>query len=181
MNPSSYFPEHYRADLRVFAGNTVPAHGSFGVLCGMTLGNVFEPGRREQYVGPEDFLCALYYLNVLSQGIYTYFPMDHAAWLANSESFPDVRACNHHHGGVSKPGDILRFARHPEYVTGAQALDLPVQLLCSYRDFFMQTYIPDRCTRGLFTELNARALLERLRQDADCPEWSTWLLNGNEG
>jgi hypothetical protein len=174
LSAFAYFPLSYRSDLLVFAEKDVPAHGPFGCLCGMTLGRVLEPSRPERYANAEDFLCTLYYLNLFHQGIHEYFSADHTNWLAHTESFPDIRACTYHHGGVSKPGDIIRFARSPQYIPGAQSLRLPDQLLHEYATFFLREFVPGLCGRLQFRTLSANALREHLIHDRDCSEFSLY-------
>jgi hypothetical protein len=177
MEPATYFYQHYGDDLKVFAEDRVPLHGPFEGLCGMTLGRVFEPEYRKRYAAPDHFLCVVYFLNVLYQGVHAYFRSDYALWTSLSEPFPDVRnTCGH--GGVSKPVDILRFARDPGYVPRATPLDLPKSLLAAYQGFFRHTYVPRLCELGRsgggFEALNPGALWERLSEDLDTPEWQTF-------
>ena len=81
MKQNDYFPAQYLADLAVFADQRVPQHGPFSSLCAWTLSRLFEPGSIKKYVAPVAFLCVLYNLNLLNQGIHTYFQQDHHCWL----------------------------------------------------------------------------------------------------
>lgn len=59
--PGKYFPSHYRQDLGVFVDAVeIPRNGPFGVLCGRTLGNLFEPSKRPRFASPSGFLWCLY-------------------------------------------------------------------------------------------------------------------------
>ena len=174
MDAFSYFPVHYRSDLLVFAEQDIPSSGPFWMLCGMTLGRVFEPGRPERYADPSGFLSVLYYLNLISQGVHTYFRADHGQWLALSEPFADVRGCPSHHGGVSKPGSIIHFAKSPDYVSGAEPICLEDELLRGYAMLFFQSYIPGVCAKAHFAALESKALAQHLLRDPGCPEFAVY-------
>ena len=175
MNAVEYFPDHYRADLRVFAEGNIPDHGPFWMLCGWTLGRLFEPGNVDKYCDPAGFLCALYELNLLNQGVHSYFPEDHALWLANSEPFPDIRGCSHGHGGFTHaPASILRFSENPRYIPGAQPIPISQERLREFTAFFVRTYLPAVCKHSPFRALSPLPLIEQLVSDGDCPEFSRY-------
>jgi hypothetical protein len=175
MNAVKYFPDRYRADLQFFAEGDIPHHGPFWMLCGMTLGRVFEPGNIDKYTDPACFLCVLYELNLLNQGIYTYFPEDHPLWIATCEPFPDIRGCSYGHGGFTHaPASILRFSDDPRYIPGARPIPISHQKLCEFTDFFVRNYLPVVCEQSPFRALTSLALVERLVSDGDCPEFSQY-------
>jgi hypothetical protein len=144
------------------------------MLCGMTLGRVFEPGQPQRYADPAGFLCALYYLNLINQGVHSYFRADHPRWTTLCEPFPDLRGCSVHHGGVSSPGEIIRFAKSPFYVTGAEPISVSEGLLRAYAVVFFRVYVPAICARERFELLSANALTRKLQSDPDCPEFSRY-------
>jgi len=176
MRPDEYFPSHYRDDLRLFSAIDVPRHGPFGILCGMTLGRLFEPGQPEKYADPEGFLCMLWLLNLAHQGIYTYFPSDYQRWLTVCEPFPDLRGCSSCHGGVCTPDALLRFARDPSYITLARPFELHDVKVREFFQFFFTKYL------GVIVQddgaavngFSAPELLERLCSDLASPEVSRY-------
>lgn len=176
MKAADYFPRHYRADLQVFAEAEVPEHGPFWMLCGLTLGRVFEPGRLESYVDAARFLCTVYELNLLNQGIHRYFPDHHFRWLAVCEAFPDIRGCSYGHGGFTHaPSSIIRFSHDPSYIPGSRPIPISGELLREFTDFFFREYLSALCDRSTnFGMLTTGALVERLLRDTDCPEFSTY-------
>ena len=175
MKPEEYFPRHYSEDIRVFAIWDVPPHGPFGVLCGWTLGRLFESGQPEKYADPEGFLCMLWLLNLAHQGIYTYFPIAYRRWLFFSEPFPNLRACVSFHGGLSTPGSLLLFARSPDYIPGAKPLELDDRRVRAFYQFFFDQYVgkfaQDACEGIPFS---LAELLTKLRNDPHCPEVSRY-------
>ena len=173
MVPEEYFPTTYLHDLGVFYKDRepVPQHGRLGMLCGMTMGNLFEPDRRPQFASPEDFLCSLYVLNVINQGIHTYFPTLHSAWRRRSAPFIDTRGCSYGHGGWSgAPHSILRFAKDPSYIPGAEPVTLTNEELTQYTRFFLFRYLPSVLGDDGRDKLTPKGLLGHLMNDADCGE-----------
>ncbi len=178
MNPGEYFSDHYINDLRLFAGGSdMPTHGPFGLLCGLTIGMIFEPNKIGEYSDPVGFLCSLYALNLLNQGIYTYFPEYHSRWLSRVAPFVDVRTCYAGHGGFyNHPDAIIRFARNPSYIPRAKPMPIDDQL-GSYVSFFLNRYLPDLMTQGSHGttiegdhHFTSSALTNRLMRDPDCTE-----------
>lgn len=176
MEPNEYFPGSYRDDVRAFAKTNVPAHGPFWMLCGRTLGRLFDPGQPEKYVDPEGFVCMLWLLNLAHQGIYTYFPQVYWQWMSFSESFPDLRGCPFYHGNLLTPGSLLRFARDPGYIPHAKPLELDEKRVRAFFNFFFNDYLsglngqyPPGVRRFSPTEL-----LAHLRNDPSCTEVSCY-------
>lgn len=174
MAPSEYFPAQYRADLSIFAEGEVPDQGPFWMLCGMTLGRLFEPGRPERYFDSCAFLCVVYGLNLMHQGVYTYFPDDHQRWVSLVEPFPDLRGCPTHHGSVSTPGSLLRFADDPSYIPGAKPIFLNPERVCDFTRILFRVYLPRLSEHAGFVGLTPSRLFEKLRADPDCREFSRY-------
>ena len=173
MNAVKYFPDCYRADLRFFAEGGILHRGPFRALCGMTLERVFEPGNIDKYSDPACFLCVLYELNLLNQGIHAYFPEDHPRWITTCEPFPDIRGCSYGHGGFTHaPASILRFSDDPSYIPGARPIHISRERLREFTDFFVRNYLSVVCEQSHFRALTPLALVERLVSDGDCPEFS---------
>lgn len=164
MKPDEYFLSFYRADVRVFAKEDVPFHGPFWMLCGRTLGRLFEPGQPEKYADPEGFLCMLWLLNLAHQGIYTYFPSSYWCWRAFCEPFPDLRACAYYHGGIFTPGHLLSFAKDPSYVPRARSFDLEDNKVRAYFYYFFDEYL-GRLAHLDPTGFSPSGLLDKLRND----------------
>ncbi len=175
MQSNIYFPERYRADLRIFSNCEVPKHGPFWMLCGWTLGGLLEPGCVERYASPEGFLCSIYHLNLLHQGIYTYFREDYAKWIALCESFPDLRGCHSYHGGVRSPASLINFAKRPSYIPGAKPLSLTDELLMEFNDYFFHQYLRALCQQEKFIHLSSDGLAARLREDPACREFANYM------
>lgn len=176
MEPDEYFPRHYRDDVRVFWGSMVhPHHGPWWMLCGRTLERLFRSGQREKYADPEQFLCALWLLNLTHQGIRTYFPDVYQQWILFSESFPDLRGCHFAHGGVRTPGSLLVFARDPSYIR-AKPLELDERRVRAFLYFFFNRYLGQLTPQDHsgIREFSPAELLGRLRDDPDCPEVSRY-------
>jgi len=173
VKPAAYFRQHYRSDLSVYSGTVVvPKHGPYWMLCGMTLGNVFEPGRPELFASAAGFLCTAYTLNLLNQGIYRYFRDDHLVWLATCPPFVDTRGCYSGHGGVTHtPNSIIRFAHDPSYIPGAMPIPLTKELLRKFGTFFIHDYLSEVRMRASFRTLTPTDLVNCLRSDASCPEF----------
>jgi hypothetical protein len=154
----------------------------------MTLGRLFEPERRATFVSPSDFLCCQYYLNILHQGIYTYYREHHAMWRLGGIAFLDLRGCKYGHGGFNTgPAAILRFARDPSYVPDAQPIEIARKQLKQYMQYFFFDYVPSvyrceflqlqpagACHAGLASPIDPRELLRRLSDDPDCLELRTF-------
>ena len=172
MTPAEYFPEAYRADLRVFAQRAIPEHGPFWMLCGMTLGGLFDPHRRGLYQDAAGFVCSVYALNLLDQALHCYFPGVHARWLAASEPFPDVRECSYGHGGVGFiPGSVLRFARDPGYIPRAEPIAITDERLADFTQLVFERYLSPESEPALRRSIQSQ-LVDRLLQDPDCPEFA---------
>lgn len=181
MQPNVYFPAKYHTDLRVFSNGEVPTHGPFWMLCGWTLGGFLEPGRIKQYDSPEGFLCSIYQLNLLHQGIYTYFREDYPKWTALCEPFPDLRGCHSHHGGVSSPASLINFVKNPSYTLGSKPLYLTDELLLEFTDYFFHHYLRSLCQKGKFVHLSSDGLAARLRGDPDCGGYAKFMEPGPAG
>lgn len=167
--PLNYIAQDYRHDLSVFyQGDEVPKHGPFWMLCGRSMGNLFEPQNRIQFNSPSDFLCCLYELNLIDQGIFNYYPALHIDWRMSCLPFIDSRGCNYGHGGfTSNPNSILRFAQDPSYIPRAQPVAISSDQLKSYTGFFFFDYLP-----GILDshKLDPEELLAQLKDDPSCPE-----------
>lgn len=144
------------------------------MLCGMTLGRLFQPGAPNKYADPAGFLCVLYELNLMHQGVYTYFPDDHHRWVSLSEPFPDLRGCPSHHGGVATPGSLLRFAEDPSYIPGAESILLQLERVQDFTHLLFQVYLPTLEQIADFAALSSSRLLTRLRADPDASEFSRY-------
>lgn len=184
MPPSEYFPSHYLIDFDLFTDNAKSSvsHGK-AAACGMTLGRLFESGWRARFISPEDFLCCQYELNLLHQGIYTYFRDVYPHWVIQSHYFAHTRECKSGHGGfTSKPNSILHFARDPSYVPNAQPIELTGNRIREYTHFFFFDYLP-AVFRGTYLPLRLcsysigrsqpirpEELLQILKNDPDCRE-----------
>ena len=167
-----YFPAQYLHDLGVFyQGNDVPQHGPFWKLCGMTAGNLFEPERVKLFTSPSDFLCCLYFLNLLNQSIFTYFRKHHPYWAASCAPFVDTLGCSYGHGGwTHSPNSILRFAKDPSYIPRAQPIGITEEHLTNYARFFFSEYLESIFSDQCQEALNSSDLLKHLRDDPDCIE-----------
>jgi hypothetical protein len=167
--PSLYFPDQYLNDLRAFnQGMEVPEHGPFWKLCGMTAGNLFEPEKVKHFGSPSDFLCCLYFLNLLNQGIYTYYRERHSDWLNICAPFVDILGCSYGHGGwTHSPDSILRFARNPSYIPRAQPVEITSEQLRSYTQFFFFEYLESIFATQHQQLFNSGELLKQLQVDAD--------------
>jgi hypothetical protein len=189
VDPDQYFPIHYYSDFSLFFGRRakIPTSHRETALCGMTLGSLFEPEKRARFVSPADFLCCQYELNLLHQGIYTYYREHHPMWLLGSSAFLDIRGCRSGHGGLTtNPGGILRFARDPSYIPNAQPVEITPKQLAQYTQFFFLDYLPS-VYRGDFlppqsctypsqqtSPIDPQGFLERLRNDPNCFELRTF-------
>lgn len=168
-----YSHEHYRHDLSVFCSRAikdieVPEHGPFWMLCGMTMGCLYDPQNRDSFMSPSDFLCYLYELNIINQGIYTYYPTLHFEWCQSSLPFINSRGCSYGHGGwTSRPNAILHFAENPSYISGAKPVDISRNQLVNYTNSFFFDYLPNTLSRRI---LNPEELLAHLKEDPDCGE-----------
>lgn len=171
MKPTDYFPAQYLADLVVFTDRRVPQHGPFSSLCGWALSGLFAPANIKKYVDPAAFLCVLYNLNLLNQGIHTYFQQVHHCWLKVCAPFPDSRGCTYHGGVTSAPSSVLEFALDPSYIAGAQPIEVPKNVLAKFTKFFLSIYLTQLCETERFLALSPRRLIDRLSTDADCPEF----------
>lgn len=172
MHPAEYFPKSYRSDLRVFTKGATPDHGPYWMLCGVTLGRLFEQGQPEKYADPVAFLCVLYELNLIHQGIYKYFRGDYLRWLEVSEPFPDLRGCPSHHGGIFAPDSLIRFAKNPSYISRSESLDLRDEQLREFTCFFFGVYLRDLYDPVPFSRFTPSLLIGRLRADTSCAEFS---------
>ena len=172
MVPIEYFPKHYLDDLKKFDENPeIPSHGPFSLLCGMTMGNLFSPSRRGTYSSPTDFLCCLYSLNLVNQGIYTYNRNLHGYWSQYSVPFLDCRGCSHGHGGwTNTPNSILRFSEDPSFVTNAQPIEIPDYHLASYINYFVREYLPSIFERNNVFKIDIEDLFGKLKTDPNCSE-----------
>ena len=174
MSPAEYFPDHYRIDLHVSTKGTVPDHGPYWMLCGMTLGRLFEQGQPEKYTDPVAFLYTLYELNLIHQGIYKYFRGDYLHWLDVCEPFPDLRGCPSHHGGIFTPDSLIHFAKDPSCVPRAKPLDLQDEIGREFARFFLGTYLKNLCELAPFSRFTPSELVEHLRTDTSCAEFSRY-------
>lgn len=165
----SYLHKDYLQDLSVFCqGKEIPQYGPFWMLCGMTMGKLFEPENRTNFNSPANFICYLYGLNLIDQGVHYYYPSLLADWRLSSLPFLDSRGCNQGHGGwAGKPNSILHFAKDPSYISRAQPIDIPNELLKSYIKYFLFSYLSSIFDKRT---LNPEELLARLRSDPDCEE-----------
>ncbi|MGQ0652374.1 MAG: hypothetical protein ACT4P4_08930 [Betaproteobacteria bacterium] len=134
----------------------------------MTLTRLFMPGQAVKYTNTAAFISTIYLLNLLNQGIYSYFRNDHHRWLSTVEPFPDIRGCCHAHGGVGHvPGTLLTFASNPSYIPGAVPIRIPRELFAELADFLVFTYLPNTC---MSADLTPQRLIQRLIDDAECVE-----------
>lgn len=171
MSPKTYFPSQYLLDLATFANSqAVPSSGPFWMLCGMTAGNLFEPDKRRQFIGPTEFLCCSYALNLLDQGIYQYFPHLHKAWRSHVAPFVDIRGCHHGHGGwTHRPSSIIVFAEDPSYIPRAKPIEIRADLP-SYITYFLYEYAPSILSSATADSFDPSMLLRQLQLDPDCIE-----------
>lgn len=174
MHPAEYFPKSYRSDLQVFTKGAIPDHGPYWMLCGMTLGRLFEQGQPERYADPVAFLYVLYELNLIHQGIYKYFRGDYPRWLEVSDPFPDLRGCPSHHGGVFTPDSLIRFAKDPSYVPRAKSLDFQDEQGQEFTCFFFGTYLRNLCESAPFSRFMSSELVELLKADPHCVKFSKY-------
>ncbi|MEE4174500.1 MAG: hypothetical protein V2I57_09650 [Xanthomonadales bacterium] len=206
--PSVYLSALYRADLERFRAR-VRAHGSpaarglthttalaaqddeaaprrWGAVypadCGMqfhvTIVRHFEAGERLFA-----FAATTAELNLLNQGIYTYFPEDHRAWLDVTPPFVDLRtACGVHVPPFWRPDSVVRavrFAAVQLRSEGARMTRLEMyrihtevdrrlsEVVRHYAEFFLQDYLPAVLTLADFRRLTTEGLLTCLRDDPD--------------
>jgi hypothetical protein len=172
-SPHDYFPLAYCEDLKAFSGaSKVPSHGPFGLLCGRTMGALFEPANRDKYRSATGFLCTLYCLNLLHQGIYTHFPSAFNVWAIRVAPFVDARGCTHAHGGWNGlPNAILAFAQDPSYIPSAVPVHIENSDLSQYLSYFLFEYLPTVLPSYESMHLvDPTELLSRLRGDDDCAE-----------
>ena len=171
MSPIEYFPALYRCDLAVFAGSAeIPLHGPFGALCGMTVGNLFEPAKRNAFKSASGFLCTQYALNLLDQAVYTYHPSLLSTWRLRVDPFVDIRGCHAGHGGwTHQPRSVLAFARRPSHVPRAQPVELEDELPAYVRFFFFD-YLPSVLDAANHESISPTDLLGALQRDPDCNE-----------
>jgi len=167
-----YFPAKYLQDLGAFyQGKAIPLHGSFWMLCGMTAGNLYESNNIKNFYSPPDFLCCLYFLNLINQGIYTYYPECHGYWRVSCAPFVDSRGCSYGHGGwSSNPSSILRFAKDPSYIPRATPIEISPDQLEQYAEYFFSKYLPsifETYPRNIFS---SNDLFKHLQDDLDCSE-----------
>lgn len=175
MKPAEYFPVHYQADLLIFGDGRIPLHGPFLSLCGMTLSRLLEPDSIKKYIDPAAFLCVLYGLNLLNQGIHMYCREDHRRWLEVSAPFPNSRGCLYHGNVTSSPSSVLKFAREPNGIRGGQPIDVPVERLNQFTEFFFRDYLPGLCQGESFLTLTSEKLAARLSADPGCPEFRQYI------
>ncbi len=167
--PLNYISQHYLNDLRVFHGEDIPQHGSFGMLCGMTMGKLFEPQCRVKFTSPSDFLCCLYELNLIYRGISRYYGNLRTDWIISNPPFIDCGGCSSGHGGWlrGQPNSILRFARDPSYVSGAQPVEITNEQLKGYTQYFLGDHLTKIFAREI---LDPDELLARLIEDPSSSE-----------
>jgi hypothetical protein len=153
--PQNYFPQQYLGDLGTFCqGHSVPPHGPFWMLCGMTMGNLFEPQNRELFTNPADFLCCLYGLNRINEVIYNHFCHLHAYWCSKSAPFVDCTGCDHYHGGwLGNPDSILQFAQDPSYIPRARPVKIPEDRLQDFTQFFFFEYLPSIFSKDICVQI----------------------------
>ena len=174
----NYIQNDYLNDLRVFDGDDIPQHGSFGMLCGMTMGKLFEPQNCSRFTNPSYFLCCLYELNLINQGIYTFRRDLHFEWQESSLPFLDCRGCDSGHGGwLCRPNAILTFAADPSYVPRATPVEISNELLKDFTKYFFEHYLVDVFDQ---TTLNSNEFLARIIGDSSCPEVQAILKEENE-
>ena len=171
MLPSEYLPTQYLHDLSIFnGGKELPEHGPFWMLCGMTIGNLFEPEKRFLFTNPSGFLCSLYALNLLNQGIYTYFPDLLNQWSSKVIPFVDIRGCHSGHGGFTHaPNSILTFSRNPSYIPRARPIELDKDIM-DYTQYFFFAYLPTIFDGQEGRSLEPSILLDYLKSDPSCLE-----------
>ena len=144
-------------------------------LCGWTFGGLFEPKQIVQFVDPVAFLCVLYELNLLNQGINSYFTEGYE-WQTISEPFPDIRGCMTYHGGIThKPNSILEFAARSGYIPGMKPVIVPLAKLREFTQHFIHGYLGDVCRVRHFSNLTPDKLIVKLVDDPDCPEFRQFI------
>ena len=163
-----YIHNDYLRDLGRFYGDGMPSHGSFGMLCGMTMTHLFAPKNRMKFISPEDFLCCLYALNLINQGLHVYYPEIHDEWLSKCLPFIDNRGCSAAHGGwTSEPYSILRIAKDPSNISKAKPVEIRHENLKGYIEYFMNDSFGDIFDTQSF---NSQELIKKLKTDPSCYE-----------
>ena len=169
MKTDEYFPQIYRQDLRQFCINlqgVVPKAGPFFMLCGRTISALLAPECREKFASPSDFLCCLYCLNLVGQGLHSRHEKNYWEWAGNAEPYLDCRACTSYHGYfLGPPNAILQTARNPMHVSGAQSVDIPAELISKYLQFFLPNYLPALMSPSFRYFENPQAFLDELKED----------------
>lgn len=164
MKPSEYFPQLYLDDLATFGG--------YG-FCGMTMESIFKPKHREEYICVEDFINSVYQLNLMGQGIYTYFPTDFRRWRNIVAKYPDCR-CSAFHGGVNTPDSILDYIESQSSFV-IESIEIDNNALQLYSKHFFFDYLKELDEKANFRTLTPEGLINRLKRDYDCSRFREFM------
>lgn len=171
--PEEYIVHYYLDDLAVFyQGDDMPTSGPFGLICGYTVSVFDYPQKINLFKSPLHFLLTTYCLNLLNQGIFSYFRSAISEWSQDSLPFMDCR-CEHRHGGFYYPGSILRYACESDSICKKNQMDIE-NATQIYLAFFILNYLPNIISAA--PNFSLRKFVELLLQDRNCSEAHPYLL-----
>ncbi|MCG7930896.1 MAG: hypothetical protein N0E44_12670 [Candidatus Thiodiazotropha lotti] len=171
MEPTKYFPKYYEKDIEIFYQYNDAADELPTVGCNKGLWSVFRSGLFSKVSHPTDFVCCLYCLNLLHQGIYNYLPGLYDKWCKVSAPFLNVQPSCGASCSIHLPIQLLHQLNLNYKNIDDSYRSCSSQQLSKYTQYFLYEYLKI-ITNSITKSVN---LAVKLSEDSDCDEVRRYL------
>ncbi|MCU7804197.1 MAG: hypothetical protein KZQ96_13450 [Candidatus Thiodiazotropha sp. (ex Lucinoma borealis)] len=164
MEPNDYFPALYLEDLKGAYSELPNGSGPIEICGGIFFDNLCRPDAWTKLISPISFICCLYTLNLIHQGIYSHRYVVYNQWI--ERCVPFLRSTCVYHGGVIYPYDHIEYveAMLLKYANNTKLIDRSI--ISKYAKYMFYSYLPSLQLNPFRVEF----LIEYLTKDTDCQE-----------